>query len=115
MTSKTQWGAGMKISIRHELDPYIQASRITGGCTSGTSGSMNYMTGYSAPSGTSSQCFGFLMLAAPLLSQCQKIPPKWDIFNTSLVALGIVLAIVSPALFFGQDLKVESSQLYILI
>ena len=55
------------------------------------------------------------MLAAPLLSQCQKIPPKWDIFNTSLVALGIVLAIVSPALFFGQDLKVESSQLYILI
>ena len=58
MTSKTQWGAGMKISIRHELDPYIQASRITGGCTSGTSGSMNYMTGYSAPSGTSSQCFG---------------------------------------------------------
>ena len=58
MNSQTSWGAGMKISVRHELDPYIQASRLTAGCSSGTSGSMNYMTGFSAPSGSSSQCFG---------------------------------------------------------
>ena len=58
MNSKSSWGAGMKISIRHELDPYIQASRLTAGCSSGTSGSMDYMAGFSAPSGSSSQCFG---------------------------------------------------------
>ena len=57
----------------------------------------------------------FLILAAPILSKCTKIPPKWDLFNTFLVALGILFAILSNTLFFNQIFIFETGQLYILI
>jgi hypothetical protein len=48
MQSMEGWGAGMEVSVRHEQDPYITASELTGGCSSATNmGYPSYKLGFS--------------------------------------------------------------------
>jgi hypothetical protein len=53
MQSMEGWGAGMEVSVRHEQDPYITASRLTDGCSSATNmGYPSYKLGFSDTAGT---------------------------------------------------------------
>ena len=53
----TSWGIGMEISVRNSKDPFIAVSKMTGGCSSGTSSSTPRYTTDSTTS-TASRCFG---------------------------------------------------------
>jgi hypothetical protein len=59
MSSLSEWGGGMEISLRHSSDPYIKASTLTNGCSSGTEDYYPlYSSFYSTVADPTDQCFG---------------------------------------------------------
>ena len=71
MASTSDWGRGMEISLRHELDPYIQASKITDGCSSGTDDERpTYLSSYQTDPGTRFFLYLFFSCCSPVVTLC---------------------------------------------
>jgi drug/metabolite transporter (DMT)-like permease len=56
-----------------------------------------------------------LICAEPIFSCCKKLPSRWDAANAVLTAVGIVLTLVSPALFFGGMVGISEGEVYIIL
>ena len=59
MKTKTEFGEGMQISIRHADDPFITASGLTNGCSSASQDSYPTYVGVEPVASEKDQCFGW--------------------------------------------------------
>lgn len=98
MASESQWqGADMEISIRHSLDPYIKASALTGGCSSGTSSRQpKYTTSFELPP-VDARCFGLT-------------PGETREIAFMVIGVGAVLCIFPCAVIFYMKSKSKDRQ-----
>jgi hypothetical protein len=83
-----RWGQGFEVSVRHKDDPFVTASRLTDGCSSGTKEVPSYTTGYSnTEQPTSKTCFG--LTAGEIRSQAM-----------ILLAIGAIFSIFPCSVLF---------------
>lgn len=84
----SDWGLGFEVNVRHKDDPFVTASKLTDGCSSGTNEVPTYTTGYSnMEQPTSKNCFG--LTAGEIRSQAM-----------ILLVIGAIFSIFPCSVFY---------------